>query len=225
MEPSNCVIVDGARVLLPDAVRAAGGTGRTYLDDGEPHLAAGPRRRPLTTLVLHETGGNTGAGAERTMQARGYGVHLLLEPEGAICCYADLAAETCAHAGQANPISVGIEIVNEYRPEAMRPPHGPLLPAQWWTWVPRGKARLYVAPTDAQMAVLGALAPWLCGVLGIPWAFPTAGLSAKKPRITGWRTPPLGWRAKPGPGVVEHSSFSKHADGRYILEKLMESLA
>jgi hypothetical protein len=206
---------------LAPAILAVGGTAANYLDDGEPHLSAGQRVKPLTTLVIHETGGNTEAGAERTMKSTHLGVHLLLDSDGSISNYADLADEICWHAGQANKISIGLEIVNEYRPEAMKDPHGPIIPAEWWTWVPKGARHEYVCPTDIQMRVALAFIPWICDHLGIPVVFPTRDLCKKKPRITGWQKFPKGWSAKPGPGVVEHSSFSGHADGRFILNALM----
>jgi hypothetical protein len=220
---SNAVIVGGQRVFLPDAVVAAGGSAVNYLDDGEPHLANGARAKPLTTMVLHETAGNTASGCKRTLAAKRLGVHLILDKDGTVSCHADLATELCWHAGQANRISVGMEVVNAYRPEGAQEPHGPVIPAEWWTWVPRGAARAYVCPTDVQVAVAQALVPWLCVILGIPVAFPTKDLNANRPQITGWRKPPLGWRAKPGPGVVAHRDFSSHADGRYLLHKVMEA--
>jgi hypothetical protein len=219
--PSNALIVRGGRLSLSERLHELGCTATNYLDDGEPYLASGPRSKPLDRFVIHETGGNTEAGAERTMKRSHLGVHLLLDADGSVSNYADLATDICAHAGQANGVSIGLEIVNEYRPEAMAGPHGPVIPAEWWTWCPPGKRREYVCPTDIQMEVALALIPWLCDHLGIPLTFPTRDLCAKKPRIPGWRKPPLGWWAKPDPGVVAHQDFSGHADGRYILETLM----
>jgi hypothetical protein len=218
---SNTFVVGGSRLALAPAIIAVGGTAGNYLDDGEPHMSQGKRTKPLTTYVIHETGGNTEAGAEGTMAKRHLGVHLLLDVDGSISNYADLATEICWHAGQANPISIGMEIVNEYRPEVMKDPHGPIIPAEWWTWVPRGARREYVCPTDVQMRVALALIPWLCDQLGIPVVFPTRDLCKKKDRITGWQKFPKGWSAKPGAGIVAHRDFAGHSDGRYILERLI----
>jgi hypothetical protein len=223
---SNALIVNGLRLFLPRFVLNVGGSATNYLDDGEPHLVApgkaGVRTKPLTTFVLHETGGNTEVGAERSMQQNHLGVHLLLDVDGSISCYADLATEVCWHAGQANGISVGMEVVNEYRPEFLRDPHGPVIPAEWWTWVPKGMRPEYVCPTNIQMRVADALIPWLCGQLGIPYAFPLANINKKKPRITGWRSPIKGgWWAKPPAGVVPHAAFSGHADGWYMHNMLL----
>lgn len=220
--PSNAVIIRGERVPLPRSVLDAGGIGTNYLDDDEPHLSNGPRVQALTVFVLHETAGNSATGCKDTLRKRGLGIHLILGKDGRLSCHADLASEIAWHANQCNAMSVGLEVVNPYRPELASEPHGPIIPAAWWTWVPKGQAREYVCPTDVQMAVAVALVPWLCDRLGIPVQFPTADLNAKRPQITGWRKPPLGWSAKPGPGIVAHRDFASHADGRYLLERLME---
>jgi hypothetical protein len=224
MIKSNALIIGGQRVFLPTVVVSAGGTATNYLDDAELHLAAGPRKAPLTTFVLHETAGNSAAGCKATLAAQRLGVHLVLDKDGTISCHADLADEVCWHAGQANGISVGIEVVNAYRPEQASGERGPVVPAAWWTWVPKGAPATYQAPTARQMAVVCALVPWLCDLLDIPAAFPTAALCAKKPQITGWRKPPRGWSAKPGSGIVAHRDFSAHADGRYLLEQVMQAV-
>jgi hypothetical protein len=225
MMASNMIIIGGERVPLPNVVLAAGGSASNYLDDGEPHLANGGRKSPLVTFVLHETAGNTVSGCKRSLVAKHLGVHLILDKDGTISNHADLATEVCWHAGQVNGVSIGMEVVNAYRPEGAQDPHGPVIPAEWWTWVPKGQARAYVCPTDVQMAVVEVLVPWLCDRLGIPVVFPTRDLCARKTRITGWRKPPLGWWAKPGVGIVAHQDFSSHADGRYMLERLMQGVS
>lgn len=217
MTISNAVILHGARVLLPEAVLAAGGSGATYLDDGEPAFRSKPRGRPLTHLVLHETCGSTAAGCKATLLRRGYGVQLILGPDGRLSCHGDLATAVMAHANQVNPTSVGIEVVSPYAPAYARPPFGPTIPAEWWTWVPAGGQRAYVLPTPTQLAVLQALVPWLCALTGIPYAFPTIGLNARQRKIPGWDAKPA---AVPAPGVVPHCSFADHADGEYLLEVL-----
>jgi hypothetical protein len=221
MAPSNALIVRGQRLPLPQRLLTLGCVATNYIDDGEPHLAEGLRKKTLDSFIVHETGGNTEAGAERTMAQKGYGVHLLLDADGSLSCYADLTLEWCAHAGQANPFSIGLEIVNEYRPEAIAGPHGEIIPARWWTWVPPGARKEYVCPTPIQMAVALAFVPWICDHLGIPVVFPTRDLNAKKTRIFGWQKFPKGVSARPAAGISAHQDFSKHADGRYILEALM----
>lgn len=221
MATSNKIIIKGERVELPRIVLDAGGTAANYLDDNEPHLSNGPRSQLLTTFVLHETSGNSATGCKDTLRKKGLGIHLILGKDGRISNHADLASEIAWHASQCNPVSVGMEIVNPYRPELASDPHGPVIPAEWWTWVPKNEKRLYVCPLDIQMNVILALVPWLCDKLGIPVRFPTSNLNKAKQQITGWRSPPLGWNAKPGPGIVAHRDFSSHADGRYMLERLI----
>jgi hypothetical protein len=213
--PSNAVIIHGARVLLPDQVVAAGGSAANYLDDGEPGFARKPRAWQLQHFVLHETCGNTAAGCKDTLIRKGYGVQLILAPDGRISCHGDLAEHVMVHANQCNATSLGIEVVSPYTPAYARPPFGVTIPAEWWTWVPKGSVAAYVLPTPVQMAVLKVLVPWLCGMLGIPFAFPTLGLDARQRKIPGWDRRPA---AVPKPGVVEHASFASHADGRYPLE-------
>jgi hypothetical protein len=111
-----------------------------------------------------------------------------------------------------------VEVCNPYAPAYARKPFGPTIPAEWWTWVPAGGAKAYVLPTPVQLAVLKALVPWLCGQLGIPVAFPTAGLNAQLRKIPGWDRRPA---AVPGPGVVAHQDFGSHGDARYLLEQLI----
>lgn len=221
MQPSNSLIVNGEKVPLPAAVLELGVRGFNYIDDGEPCLRNKPRTAKLAHLVLHETAGNSATGCKDTLRQKKIGVHLILGKNGDLSCHADLARDVCFHGNQLNATSVGIEVVNPYRPEYARNPRGPVLPAQWWTWVPPGHERTYQAPMGIQMAAVKALVPWLCDVLGIPYEFPTRDLSAKRPQITGWKKPPLGWLAKPGPGVVAHRDYASHADGRYLLEHVM----
>ncbi len=56
MQPSNSLIVNGAKVSLPQAVLDLGVRGTNYIDDGEPCLRNKPRTATVAHLVLHETG-------------------------------------------------------------------------------------------------------------------------------------------------------------------------
>jgi len=221
MQPSNSLIVNGEKVSLPKAVLDLGVRGTNYIDDEEPCLRNKPRTAKVSHLVLHETAGNSATGCKDTLREKKLGVHLILGKDGLLSCHADLALDICFHGNQLNSTSVGIEVVNAYRPEFARKPCGPVLPANWWTWVPPGHARTYQAPLGIQVACIQALVPWLCELMKIPYVFPTKNFNAKTPKISGWKAPPLGWYAKPGPGVVAHSDFASHADGRYLLEQLI----
>jgi len=215
---SNAVVVSGARVLLPDAIVAAGCTASNYLDDGEPKFKPKGVLKPLTNIVLHETVGGTAAGAKRTFAAGKFAAQLILSETGHLSCHGDLTKDLLWHGNQLNGVSVGIEIVNPYMPEIARKPFGATIPKEWWCWAPKGKKQEYVLPMPCQIAALKLLVPWLCDVLKIPYVFPTADLDAKHSRIPGWNAKPA---AHPGLGVVAHRDFGPHSDARYELEILM----
>lgn len=213
MHDNGNLMIDGALVTAPFPVT-------NYRDDGEPHFWATRRISPLRHCVLHETAGRSAASAKRTLKnhPKHYGVHLLLDRDGSLSQHADLASEVCVHANQLNATSVGIEIVNPYAPSLAYVDPIETIPARWWTWCPVKADRRYVLPTPEQLDRLLVVIPWLCATLGIPYVFPTAGLTARQRKIIGWDKRP---RARPAHGVVAHRDFSTHADGRYPLEYLI----
>lgn len=217
---SNFVIA-GNFVPAPDGLIV-----KNYLQNPEePHFKHRPRKRKLRHFVLHETAGRTARGCKNTLIRKGYGVHLILARDGVLTCHGDLALDRMVHANQLNNTSIGIEVVNPYAPNLARGMGAHFMPAEWWTWCIDGDRR-YVLPTQAQLDALAIAVPWLCGRLNIPYTFPTADLNRKKRKVRGWRHPLKGgWRAKPKSGVVAHRDFAKHADGRYLLEHLMEHTA
>lgn len=221
---SDCIIVDGERVRLPEALVFAGVTATNYLDDVEPRFRCSPRGRGPIHFVLHETCGGTAQGCKNTLLRKGYGVQLILAPNGHLSCHGDLVRDRMVHANQLNGTSFGCEVVNPYVPSYVRDKAvwADILPAAWWTWVPRqpdgSRDRRYVCPTRQQMEAMRLLAPWLCEVAGVPYVFPTRGLNRKQRKIDGWDRKPA---ARPGPGVVAHQDFAGHADGRYMLEDLI----
>jgi len=219
---SNAIIVNGARVMLPCDFVSAGITASNYLDDGEPHFKFKNRKSQLIHFVLHETCGNTAKGCKDTLLKRGYGAQLIMAPSGHISCHGDLVTEQMIHANHLNSTSFGIEVVNPYAPKLVRDKaiFSNMIPAEWWTWCPDKKDRRYVTPTPTQMYSIRLLAPWLCGITGVPYRFPTRGLNARKRSIDGLTLKP---KAKPGPGIVAHQDFASHADGRYMLEDLIRS--
>ncbi len=211
-------VINGAVVAPPDGIEV-----KNFLSDNEVQFKSKPRTSPLQHFVLHETAGKSAIGCKTSLITNGYGVHLILDRNGLVTCHGDLATVTMVHASQLNGTSIGIEVVNPYAPSIAGGLVYDTIPATWWTWCPDKANKKYVLPTAAQLKALTILVPWLCERLGIPYEFPTKDLSAKKPKITGWKKPPLGWYAKPGPGVVAHSDFSSHSDARYILEHLIKN--
>jgi len=224
---SNAIIVDGKRIVLPEEFVKAGLSASNYLDDGEAHFKSGVRADDPVHFVLHETCGNTASGCVNTLNRKAkdsgynYGVHLIMDPGGHISCHNDLVREQVVHANQCNKTSFGIEVVNPYAPSYVSKPDvfSKTIPAQWWTWCPDKNDRRYVLPTDAQMAAIRLLAPWLCEVTGVPFCFPTKNLNGGNRQINGWDASP---KARPNPGVVAHRDFSSHADGRYMLLDLID---
>ena len=193
-----------------------------FVFDEEPVFKHRPRKEKLKHFVLHETAGRTASGCKRTLQKKGYGVHLIMARDGSISCHGDLALDVMTHANQLNKTSIGIEVVNPYAPRIARGMNVNFIPAKWWTWCPDKHDRRYVLPSKKQLEALQILVPFLCEQLGIPYEFPTADISKKKPKVDR-----VGWAKKriPAAGVVAHQDFAKHADGRYLIEYLMENQA
>ena len=131
------------------------------------------------------------------------------------------------HANQLNKTSFGCEQVNPYSPIYVRDEkiwHN-RVPRKWWTWVPSKKSpgvekllrkkglsyvpKEYVTLTHNQVESMKLFAPWVCDRIGVvPYKFPTSG-TRKKTKF-------------PGAGVVAHRDFASHADGRYMLEILIQ---
>lgn len=210
------VIIHGKKVELPNGIECL-----EYLNDHEVHFRRKPRKKPLTHLVIHETAGISGSGCRRTLERKGYGIHLICWRNGKFTNHCDLATETTIHANQLNGTSIGIEVVNPYYPRTARnaPYSYDAIPAQYWTHTIKGE-KGYVLPSVAQTESLKIMVPWLCKTLNIPYTFPTWYLNRRQRKIKNWRL-----RARPDPGVVAHGDFSKHADGRWLLERLILDLA
>lgn len=190
-----------------------------YLDGVEPHLFHKPRKKQIQHIVIHETAGISGLRCKRTLEHKNYGIHLILHRKGNLSCHCDLASEITRHAGQLNGTSIGIEIVNPYYPFLSK--HADyktkIVEKKWWTHTPKGKhPKGYILPSEAQLNTIRVLIPWLCKELNIPYKFPTWRLGPKQRRIKNWSL-----RTKPEPGVIAHRDFSKHSDGRYILNQLI----
>lgn len=229
---SNCLIIDGQEVEIPESMRELGITASNYIDDGEKFFSQHRRRASVTNFVIHESVTMSVAQTNRTLDnkrkrsiggkggKRGwdYGIHLNLAPDGHISCHADLVRHRLVQANQLNDKSFGIEVVNPYNPKFAKPPFQEIIEGPWWCWKPRNAKKLYTLPTPAQMRAIYPLVKFLTSVIpSLPLEFPTAHLNAKQRRIEGWED-----RAIPGPGIVAHRDFASHADGRYLLEHCIE---
>jgi len=215
---SNSIVVGGELVQLPQEFIDAGVIATNYIEDGEVHFSARARSGDVRHLVIHESVTATKDTCVRVLEKRKLGVHLIIDERGNLSCHADLKSECPAHANQLNGTSVGCEMVNEYYPSNTKRAGAEVIGASWWTHTKKGLTRGYVTPTQRQMETAAMVIPWVCTLLdGLPLDFPTADLSSKKRRIKGWKD-----GAKPAPGIVAHRDFSSHADGRYVLESLLE---
>lgn len=212
-------IINSQLIKAPDGI-----TVTNYIYNDEVRFKHSSRSKPLKHFVLHETAGRSAEGAKSTLVAHGYGVHLILARDGTVSCHGDLATDVMTHANQLNATSIGIEVVNPHAPKCAGNMAYQSIPAEWWTWVPDKSSKIYVLPTDAQLHTLRVIVPFLCKQLGIPYEFPTKDLNAKKRKIMGWKAPPMGWYAKPDAGVVAHQDFANHADGRYLVQHLMQNI-
>jgi len=221
---SNNVIVDGEKIGLPQFLLDVGASASNYIEDDDVHFRPLRGRQTPVYHVLHETVTNSKNGTVNALLSRKFksgrtcGVHFILGVDGHISCHNDLVRESPIHANYLNTRAVGTELVNPYNPLYAKPPFVESIPAEWWTWVPKGGSRRYVLPTLAQMKVLPLLCQWISDIVpSIPLEFPTVGLNAKNPKIEGCRK-----YALPKHGHIAHRDFSTHADGRYLIEKSFE---
>jgi hypothetical protein len=207
-------IINGNFVKPPEGLIV-----KNWIQDGEPRFSSRGRTKPLLHLVLHETGGNTASGCKKTLIKKNSGVHYIVGRDGIISCHGDPILDRMVHANQLNDTSIGIEFVNPYAPQnAGFIPYN-TIPAEWWTWCPDKNNLKYVLPSVYQIKVLEILVPFLCKECNIPYEFPTKDLNAKNQQVK--KTGILGKRI-PESGVIAHRDFSKHSDGRYLLEHLIK---
>lgn len=227
--PSNCVIMNGKRHRLPEDMIEQGYTAKNFLDDGLEKFKSKKREHALKHFVLHETCGNTSIGCENTLRRKGYGVQLIQDHEGCFYNYGDLVLDQMVHANQLNKSSFGCEQVNPYSPIYVKDGRiwNKWIKREWWTWVPSSKTpgvdkllerkgwksvpKQYVCLTDKQVESMKLFSMWVCEKIKVvPYAFPTQGMKRNE-------------KIKyPNAGIVAHQDFAGHADGRYMLEILIQ---
>jgi len=111
-----------------------------------------------------------------------------------------------------NELGIGIEIVNPYCSDLV--PKSKILKydymePQWWTWKKSEKSK-YALPFSGQIESCILLVKYLIDEYGIEIKFPSIN---KKDKID---------CSEIKGGIVSHRDFGKHADGRWILEKIYE---
>lgn len=215
---SNELIVAGARMSVPTEFQSEGLTVTNFVSDNEHHFEHRRRAAPVEHLVIHESVTRSAAATVYVLEKKGFGVHLIISPDGHVSCHNDLVDEQPIHANQLNSTSIGVEVVNPYATRWMKEPWLATIAAKWWTWVPEGSRRQYVLPTDAQLRSLKFLSLWLTDTIdSLPLRFPSQHLNWRQRKIKGWKK-----GAKPAPGIVAHQDFASHADGRWPLETLFD---
>jgi len=232
--PSNAIIVGGvAKPIPPDLSLDCGVRCRNFDLDGEWRFSRRRKfRKSPRHIVIHESaGGVDGYATIRSLERRGYGVHLVIHSNGNITNHGDLVQDRLVHANQCNSTSIGVEVINPYYGWRRRGPYTRVMPGSWWTHRKRPRPFTYLLPTPEQMRTLLSLVPWLCEVVpSVPYTFPTSHLGPKQRRIRGWRRnrpgddkKTRGIARRPKSGIVAHRDFASHADGRYILEELIKN--
>jgi hypothetical protein len=226
---SNCLIIAGQSVPLPDSMIKLGITASNYRDDGEKQFTQYRKRSKASVFVIHESVTMSAAQTNRILDMKreksakkgnnngkgwDYGIHLNLAPDGHISCHADLVYHRLVQANQMNDDSFGVEVVNPYNPAFAGAPFTRVIDGPWWCWKPKNRERKYTLPTPAQMRAIYPLCEFLADSIdGLPLEFPTADLGPRNTRIDRWKD-----GAKTKAGIVAHRDFASHADGRYLLE-------
>lgn len=233
---SNCLIIDGKGVEISDDMISLGITASNYQDDDEKQFDQYRKRsKKVTHFVIHESVTMSAAQTNRVLDNKrkasarkgknngkgyDYGIHLNLSPDGHISCHADLVQHRLVQANHLNDESFGIEVVNPYNPIFAKPPFDKTIDGPWWCWNPKRGDKIYTLPTPAQLRAIAPLCELLTREIDtLPLEFPTAKLNARNRRIDGWKD-----GRDPGPGIVAHRDFASHADGRYLLEYVIEQI-
>lgn len=162
------------------------------------------RRKPPTSIVIHESEGSTVEGTERVLQSRQLGVHYMIGPDGTVYQYMDPMTRATGHLKGFNDQSIGIEVVNPYY--GTRAAEGQVVINAPWAYGKKG----YAVPPLAQLEALYSTTYYLSqrpdskvpltfpGVQGDTFSFTKLkGSSAKEP------------------GVISHQNWGAHADGSF----------
>lgn len=205
--PTNCIVVDG-RPLRISNFRVTQGSfkfiGNIY-----------PRRslQNITQLVMHETGGRVCSGADRVarnMRSRERAtVHFIIDTDGTVYQYGDLAY-TMFHSNRAHdPISVGIEMIHPMNssPCASRYSSQRINHAYW------AAGRSYLIPPLVQVEAAAKLIEWLTtGTSGLRIPRIWRGVSQSRMAMNRLN----GTRLSRQPGIYAHTYWI-HSDGAWPL--------
>ena len=202
---SNVLIINGRPLPAPEGVAV-----RNYLDPDVRRFTGKDRSgRPVTEVIVHETVTRSVASTVRVLEKRKLGVHLIVGPDGAVTQHGDLARDRLAHAGGHNAPSVGIEVVNPYYPEYLKPdlPWSTVIEAPW------AHKRRYVLPTLEQAEATSRLAAWLTSPEAEGLCIPRCWVGLAEGSLAMGRVPRS---SRSSPGIYAHHYFG-HADGAWLV--------
>lgn len=188
----------------------------------------------VNSIVVHQSVTSSIATTERVLRKRGLGVHFMIDFDGTIYQFGDIA-RSMAHANERNGTTIGIELVNPYTKTS----------AKWPEMVdpsPTAWRKREAADTPAQLEALDALCAILCGhgwecsgdvVIDVPLAFPTQGDSGPSRGHADWFDLSVGGIIahghRPGTYPKGHARAGQrvkgpHADARRSVWKLYERI-
>ena len=214
--PENLLTYKGEFFKPPDGINFL-----NYLDESVPIYKGHGVIKEQRFIVLHENAGSSNVESmHKWLTKKEFGYHLVIHPNGMVTQHADLNTKLW-HGGRANKFGVGMCIVNPYYPSNLKTMDflkGYTVGwAEWWTHQKDKSAPFYVRPTDAQMKTVSEMVPFVSNVLSIDNQFPTADLCRTKRKIGNWKL----FGKKRSSGIIAHRDYSKHADGRFILDHLI----
>jgi hypothetical protein len=213
---NNGFVVDGRVINAPVDIR-------NFNSPTIPRVQAHGVIREHRYIVTHENVGSINMNKICDfLETKGGGYHMMIHPDGTVTQHAD-AVDILWHGTKCNKHGLGVCFINPYYPRLCNTKREKQLyrvgPAEWWTHCSPKTDRRYVQPTPAQIATARKLFPFLCATLSIPLTFPTKHFNSKGPRkCKGWLVPGI----RPKPGIIAHRDYSRHADGRYVLERLFD---
>jgi len=177
-------------------------------------FAARERKRGTTinSLILHQSVTSSRQATERTFAHQGYGVHLLIEPDGTLHSYGDLGMTVYAHGNERNGTSLAIELVNPYA-TLMEP---------WTTMIdpsPTAWRNREVEDTPEALTTLNTIVRFLTShewqgpgdrAMRVPLAWPTTSLKRPTKSHAAWYDLTQG-------GIIAHGHRpSIRPDGKHV---------
>jgi hypothetical protein len=214
------IVVDGKFYAPPDGIAV-----KNFFASSVPRFEhrtnLGARSATITAVVIHETETSSLEKAVTTLKGKRAGAHFIVSPDGSVTQHGDLVTDYFKHADHYNCHSVGIEVVNPYYGERLKPPWTETLKAGW---VNGGN---YIVPTPQQAESVYKLVYWLTsrsyGRLQIPRVWigkQDNSLAMNRAPVTGFREAE---RTCLGPsktdGILAHTNIygTTHADGAWLV--------